>query len=276
MRRIVTIHDAIPLIVPSQVSRVLALQMAWMLPRVLNDCDVALAVSQWTADWLAAKFPQNSHKITVMPNGFPEWRGGSNLVSRETEPLKALCVSRWESYKRLDRLVDIVQNARGAVQVTLVTDAKGRVYAEENGRDLLAKGWLRLLNGLSDTELTDAYHEHHVYLHPSEWEGFCLPAAEALAHGLSVVYQKGSGIDEVVGPCGIGLSPDASIDDWCETLIRREWNMSQSDIYDWVQIQPKWNDIAYRLAAVYNRSSRLLDKPNFAPRKRSLHAPSVK
>ncbi|WP_031078716.1 glycosyltransferase family 4 protein [Streptomyces sp. NRRL WC-3742] len=56
--------------------------------------------------------------------------------------------------------------------------------------------------GLSDAELVDLYRSAEVACVPSLYEGFSLPAAEAMATGTPLVATTGGAIPEVAGPDG--------------------------------------------------------------------------
>lgn len=56
--------------------------------------------------------------------------------------------------------------------------------------------------GLTDQELVDLYRSAEVACVPSLYEGFSLPAAEAMATGTPVVATTGGAIPEVAGPDG--------------------------------------------------------------------------
>ncbi|MER7842969.1 glycosyltransferase family 4 protein [Kitasatospora sp. NPDC096077] len=56
--------------------------------------------------------------------------------------------------------------------------------------------------GLSDRELVDLYRSAEVACVPSLYEGFSLPAAEAMATGTPLVATTGGAIPEVAGPDG--------------------------------------------------------------------------
>lgn len=70
VRFVLTVHDLIPILAGSSVSRALRLQSRFLLPRALERADSIIAVSNWTSSTLAERFPQHCSKITVIPNGF--------------------------------------------------------------------------------------------------------------------------------------------------------------------------------------------------------------
>ena len=61
---------------------------------------------------------------------------------------------------------------------------------------------VRFVSGVSDDEMVRLYAEAHVVVVPSLYEGFSLPAAEAMASGTPLVATTGGALPEVVGPDG--------------------------------------------------------------------------
>jgi glycosyltransferase involved in cell wall biosynthesis len=64
------------------------------------------------------------------------------------------------------------------------------------------KGAVRFVSGLSDQSIVDLYAEAEVAVVPSLYEGFSLPAIEAMACGVPLVATTGGALPEVTGPSG--------------------------------------------------------------------------
>ena len=67
------------------------------------------------------------------------------------------------------------------------------------------------VSGVSDEELARLYGEAEVAIVPSLYEGFSLPAIEAMSCALPVVATTGGALPEVVGPhgeCGLLVEPN--------------------------------------------------------------------
>jgi glycosyltransferase involved in cell wall biosynthesis len=64
------------------------------------------------------------------------------------------------------------------------------------------KGAVRFVSGLSDQSIVDLYAEAEIAVVPSLYEGFSLPAIEAMACGVPLVATTGGALPEVTGPSG--------------------------------------------------------------------------
>src|SRR5690606_4120674 len=122
--------------------------------------------------------------------------------------------------------------------------------------DLLKSRHLTVLTDVGLDELTRLYERSHVLVHPSRYEGYCLPAAEAMVCGLPVVYHAGSGIDEVVGDqVGIPLDPSASPNDWAKAVFAAVDRGVTPDFLDTMKNHlsqmATWKDAAIALKSVY-------------------------
>jgi glycosyltransferase involved in cell wall biosynthesis len=62
---------------------------------------------------------------------------------------------------------------------------------------------IRFVSGISTEQLVQFYAEAQVAVVPSVYEGFGLPAGEAMACGVPVVSTNGGALPEVVGDAGI-------------------------------------------------------------------------
>ncbi len=257
-RTVLTVHDLIPRLDATGVSFALRHQFKVLFPLAVNAADAIICDSKWTRETLIQNHPLAASKAIVISCGVPPLDltacSGRKRLKKRTS---LLAVSRYEVYKRLDFLLEILRAKKGEFQLTIITDIHGKKILHEKGADLVQEGRLELKVNCSQEELSRCYQESDVYLAPSLYEGFCLPAAEALSKGTPVVYQKGSATQEVVGSVvGIGLSREHSPQDWCDAIEKAVELSEDSQFSDNLKQHfsqlGTWKSAAEKLREIYN------------------------
>ncbi len=258
-RFVITVHDLIPLIYPKSVSRSYHLQFKYLLPRVVERAEVIICVSEWTKRWLQQFCKSASSKIVVIPNGMelnPKCLDFSS--ANETKHIRLLAVGRVEPYKRFDRIIEVLNRYSDRCCFSVVTDADGKKFFYDYAEPYIDRGRLKIFTSLNDSELSSQYQNCDVLFHPSECEGFGLPVAEALGFAKPVVYQLGSGLDEVVSSSvGVGLEAGAQVDDWIDA-IERSFSLSldsgwERRLKDHFRTKNSWKDAANSLKSIYEQ-----------------------
>lgn len=259
-RRVLTVHDIIPLLDPQAVSAAYYLQFRAVFGRALHLADGIVCVSEWTRQTILERYPDVESKIRVVRNGTSDGRpmaSDNDLRVRRSERPQFLCVSRYETYKNLELLIDILEFLPKEWQGVLVTDAEGERALKTRASATRRREPLKILSGLSDGELRSLYQVSHVYIHPSWFEGFCLPAAEALMAGLPVVYRKDTAIEELV-PAALGMAlceKDQGVD-WAHAVEKMFAFRHSAEWLDTVRAHitmlPTWEDSAKSLKSLYN------------------------
>jgi glycosyltransferase involved in cell wall biosynthesis len=195
MPTIVTVHDLAVLRHPEVFPAWTRLYGRTALRPTLRAADRVFAVSEFSrreSIELAAVDPE---RIDVVPNALePVFRPEGDAA----EGTYALAVGTLEPRKNLARVVEAT--ARAGVELRLV-GAAGWGDAGGAGRHV---SWL---GRIGDEELAAAYRGARCLVFPSLYEGFGIPALEAMACGTPVVTSAGSAMAEVTGDAAVLVDP---------------------------------------------------------------------
>jgi glycosyltransferase involved in cell wall biosynthesis len=245
LRTVLTVHDLIPILRKDDVSAALGLYLRYQLPRAVDAADAIICVSNWTEATLHEHYPVSRGKTVMIPNGWPHPREKST----KNHDSQLLTVSRHESYKRLDLIPAILQKLPPHVSWTVVSDDAGCSLLKSSMDSRLI-----LKNHISDHEMQDLHAAADLYVHPSRLEGFCLPAAASISHGVPVIFTRGSGIDEVVGEAGVGLLPEDDARQWAEAIEGLLANSDKARLCrDRNAVAPGWDLVAARTHELYDK-----------------------
>ncbi len=195
--------------------------------------DAALVHSAYTLRELREQcgFPADRLHRLGFPVDLDAFRPGPGGAWRQTlglgEATLLLFVGRLAPNKRVPLLVEALarlRDVRPAIHALVVGNA-GDVYRTEAGRcrqlaaELGVADRLHFLGHLTGQPLRDAYRAADVFVMPSRWESFCIPAVEAMACGVPVVAARTTALPETVAGAGLTFQPDDADD--LERQLRR-------------------------------------------------------
>jgi O-antigen biosynthesis alpha-1,3-rhamnosyltransferase len=205
VRSVVVVHDLTHFLLPD---------LFPMWKRALAGVSLAASVarakaivtpSARTAADLEAHFAGVADRVRIAPNGVDDlFRNGSERASKGAP--YALCVGARKRHKRIVAAIDALMIARNAVpDLRLVVigragDGDGEIRERIAARG--AAGLVEFRNTVSDDCLARAYASALALVLPSRYEGFGLPALEAMAAGTPVIVSDGGALPEVVGDVG--------------------------------------------------------------------------
>ncbi len=179
---------------------------------VTRRMDRVITVSESAAEETRNAFKVPREKIRVVHNGI-DTRMFRGLDSKRKEPGRLLVVANTQDRKKgVIYLLHALQILREEMDVKLTIVDRGApdneytpVLVERFGLD----GSVEFTGRVCVEELVGCYARAEVAVVPSLYEGFCLPAAEAMACGLPVVATTAGALPEVVedGKCGILVPP---------------------------------------------------------------------
>ena len=212
-RRVVTIHDLIPLLFRDHAPRSRKARLYPLYRRLMVEvarrADRIIAVSQSTRRDLVEHLAAAPGKIDVILEGVrPEF---------QPAPLPAadgpvvLYVGRRDPYKNLPLLVEAfadVVRAVPAARLRVVGPPDDRYpEAPQRARALGLDGQIDWIGYASPEQLVALYRGAAAFVLPSQYEGFGLTVLEAMASGTPVVCSNVSSLPEVVGDAALLVPP---------------------------------------------------------------------
>ena len=207
-RLVVMVHDLIPLRFPRLTSPLLP-YFRYYVPQVLKNSLHIVCNSQSTAKDIVDFYKISSKKITTIPLGYdPEH---FKVQKSNKTGSYFLYLGRQDAYKNLHRLIAAFAalTDRSNYELYLVGSRDHRYSAQllELSKKLGVDKQVKFLDYVSYSELPLLLAGAIALVFPSLWEGFGIPALEAMACGTPVITSNISGLPEVVGDAGILVNP---------------------------------------------------------------------
>jgi glycosyltransferase involved in cell wall biosynthesis len=192
---IVTVHDLAVLRHPDVFPLWTRLYGATALRWTIRSADRVVAVSEFTKREVVELASVDPDRIDVVPNAVePIFTASGPAADGDY----ALAVGTIEPRKNLGRAIEGAR--RAGVELRIVGDhGWGDVGVDGNH--------VRPLGFVDDEELARLYRGARCLVFPSFYEGFGIPAAEAMASGTPVVTTRASAMAEVVGEAGVLVDP---------------------------------------------------------------------
>ncbi|QXF81487.1 glycosyltransferase family 4 protein [Rhodococcus pyridinivorans] len=179
-----------------------------MQEKVAQQIPTLLTVSENSADDIRTAFGIESERIHTIALGV----NTEVFAPRKDErvPGRIVCVASADApLKGVPTLLEAVAKLRTEREIELVLVSKlAPGGATEKLIDELAIGdVVRTVSGIDDTELADLLASAEIAAVPSLYEGFSLPAIEAMSCGTPLVASRAGAIPEVVGDAGRLVPP---------------------------------------------------------------------
>jgi glycosyltransferase involved in cell wall biosynthesis len=219
-RSLITVHDLnflyYPQFLTAHSHRYYNQQIEWAVRRA----DRVLADSYATRSDLVSLLGVPADKVTVVHlaadpafHPLPEAEARQVAARHGLPPGYLLFVGTLEPRKNLPGLLEAYRQLLDG-QVTaaplVLVGGKGWLYDEifQRVQELHLGQHVRFLHGVPDADLPALYNAASVLTTPSFYEGFGLPALEAMACGTPVVVADRASLPEIVGEAGLLVNPD--------------------------------------------------------------------
>ncbi len=271
---VVTVHDVSFLEYPEYFPAGRAMQLRVTVRRTVRRAARVLTVSDFSKRSILRAYPElDERRVVVAPNAAgAEFRP----ISRQTATAAVqkrfsirgpfiLCVGDLHPRKNQAGLIAAFSRlARAYPQLkhTLALAGKDTWYSErvrEAARRSEAADRIQFLGFVSDAELLNLYNACEVFAFPSFYEGFGLPALEAMACGRAVACSSASAMPEVVDSAAILFDP-GSVDEMvralADLLLDAELRGRMERLGAMRAAQFSWRNTAEKTLEIYHEATR--------------------
>jgi glycosyltransferase involved in cell wall biosynthesis len=195
------------------------LLLGGLVPGSLRRAQRVIAVSQFTRDDLVDRYGLDPSRVVAIRNGVSPRFHPDMEAAAETrmafglERPFVLFVGALQARKNAPALLEAFARLRGHGDLELVLaggDRGGLHEVRERMRELGLGSRVRLLGHVPEAMLPGLYSAAELLVFPSLYEGFGLPALEAMACGTPVCASSTTGLGEAVGGGGLTFDPRSS------------------------------------------------------------------
>jgi glycosyltransferase involved in cell wall biosynthesis len=254
-RLVATIHDATHLALPEAASLTRTAYYRLVVKPRAARANALITVSEFSRSEVAAHLGLPPERLQVIANGVDtsfRMPGESEIAdfrARRGLPARYFAaIGSTKAHKNLRVLVPIVDALPSPLVLLAGRGARRTLGFPEHVIEL---------SPLPDAELVRFYAGACAVLVPSRYEGFGLPALEAMACGAPVIAAAAGAHPEVVGQAGVLVSPDNPLA-WREACLevardeRRRRELSEKGRERAARFS--WDDCALKTLQVYRRA----------------------
>ncbi len=245
---IATIHHPLPIDREADLEQANGLRERWRIKKfysfirmqafVARRLDRIITVSQRSAKDTNLFFKVPADKLRMVYNGIDTEIYNSNEAACQNRDGLIMVGNTDDRKKGVLYLLQALQTLKmDKIKLTIVDDAERHsLYTDDVGpfpsyglklvKKLNLDGMVHFSGRLTREELAQHYSAARIAVVPSIYEGFGLPAAEAMACGTPVISTTGGALPEVVGNAGILVPPGRA--DALAAAIRQLLNDKQA------------------------------------------------
>lgn len=264
-RPVLTVHDLSFMRLPQCSYPSLRAFLTQVVPRSVRRAEVVLADSECTRNDVIQLLGADPRRVRVIYPGVDErFRRVSDQDTLDAVRLRyglpdhfVLSVGTLQPRKNYERLVEAYALVRAHSDIKLViAGGKGWMYDGifRKVEELGLRNDVRFLGYVDDKDLPALYTLAALFAFPSLYEGFGLPALEAMACGTPVVASNASSLPEVVGAAALLVNP-TDVSALAEAILEMlDDHARRDDIVQRGLAQAQrftWNQAALHLLAIY-------------------------
>jgi len=211
-----TIHDLIHMQVPAERSRAKDLYYRTVVRPAARRAHRVLTVSEFSRQRIVDWAGVDPERVVVVGSGVSPAFQPEGPVA-DLGPPFLLYVGNRKPHKNPRRLLKAFALSKVANDALLAMTGGPDPATTGLLRELGIETRVRFIGNLTDAQLASHYRGARALVIPSLYEGFGLPALEALACGCPVVASNVTALPEVCGDAAVYCAPE-SVDDMAEQI----------------------------------------------------------
>lgn len=219
-KKVITVHDLIPYIMPETVGRGYLLKFLKEVPNIIENTDAIITVSNWSKRDILKFFPIEEDKVFVTPLATDmkyrpldkEWC--RYMIEKKMNIKKPfiLYIGGFSPRKNVRSLIMAFSKVYPNLNKDYALVITGSLRDEGNSlkelcSNLQISSQVIFTGFVEEDMLPILYNGAELFVYPSYYEGFGLPPLEAMSCGTPVITSNVSSIPEVVGDAGILIDP---------------------------------------------------------------------
>lgn len=225
-KTVVTVADLQYTKYPENIPLARRMYLNWFVPRSVRRADLVIAISQHTKESIVHHFGVPAEKVKVIYlAGLSEKDSKQTLESREGSGARRpylLSVGSSLPHKNLARLIRGYAKVASEIPHNLVIvgegfDQRGDLHQTLVDTGLAGSERVQMRGFIGRSELLALYRQADAFVFPSLYEGFGIPAIEAMDSGCPVVAANCTVLPEVIANAGLFFDP-LSVDSIAEAL----------------------------------------------------------
>jgi alpha-1,3-rhamnosyl/mannosyltransferase len=225
---VLTLHDLQPLEASVTHGALKRTYLRWAVPAALRAARRVAVPSEFVRRTVLDRFGTPPERVVAIPHAVPVRPAGTDAgVLRERHRLTGPVVlypAITYPHKDHDTLLRAFEAVSAEVPdaVLVLPGGEGSEEAAIRRRvdgSPVLRGRVRRLGRIPEADVAGLLDLAQVVAVPSRYEGFGLPALEAMAAGAAVVAADSTSLPEVVGDAGV-LVPPGDVDAWAGAIAR--------------------------------------------------------